>query len=334
MNAVPRERMIGTPPMRELNVANHLLGNRAALDAAWDRDGYWFFREVLGKGAIDRLRAIFLRVLDELGVIDPSHTDAAVYNGASLENFPIVMGGNPAIDPLLALHPMKQFVAEPPIRSFFSQLFGDEVFWVPNTEYHTLPPNPKHSGSRFNFVHADGANNKGLPLRICWIPLANIDEATGGLALAEGLHKPRMNDFPRPPAGIGQDVVPADAWRRAEFRPGDLVVFSLETPHSGLANRSDRYFRLSMDIRGMRKSDNIPVVGKVVALDQNAVTVADDTGKQHVFRLNEDSFCRIARGRLSGMPLTLEEIPRLVKVGDPVYVASNRGTVTFMRPQH
>jgi ectoine hydroxylase-related dioxygenase (phytanoyl-CoA dioxygenase family) len=334
MNAVPQPRLIGTPAIREFNVSNHLLGDRAALDAAWDRDGYWFFRDVLDKNAIAHVRAIYLRVLDKLGVIDPSHTDAAVYNGASLENFPIVMGGDPAIDPLLALHPIRQFVAEPAIEAFFTQLFGDEVFWVPNTEYHTLPPNPKHSGSRFNYVHCDGANNKGLPVRVCWIPLAPIDEATGGLALAEGLHKPRMNDFPRPPEGIGQNVVPPDAWRRAEFEPGDLVVFSLETPHSGLANRSDRYFRLSMDIRGMRRSDNIPTIGTVVAIDANAVTVADDNGKRHTFRLNEDTFCRIARGRLSGMPVPLAEIPKLVKVGDPVYVASNRGTAVFMRPQH
>ena len=334
MNAVLKARLIGTPPIREFNVSNHLLGNRAGLDAAWDRDGYWFFRDVLDRGAIARLRAVYLQVLDKLGVIDPSQTDAAVYNGASLENFPIVMGGDPAIDPLLKLHPMRQFVAEPAIKAFFAQLFGDEVFWVPNTEYHALSPNPNHSGSRFNYVHADGANNKSLPLRICWIPLASIDEATGGLALAEGLHKPRMNDFPRPPAGIGQDVVPADAWRRAEYGPGDLVVFSLETPHSGLANRSNRYFRLSMDIRGMRKSDNIPTIGTVVAIDENAVTVAEDNGTRHTFRLNDDTFCRVARGRLSGMPLELAEIPRLVKVGDPVYVASNRGTATFMRPQH
>jgi len=126
----------------------------------------------------------------------------------------------------------------------------------------------------------------------------------------------------------------ADAWRRAEYGPGDLVVFSLETPHSGLANRSNRYFRLSMDIRGMRKSDNIPTIGTVVAIDENAVTVAEDNGTRHTFRLNDDTFCRVARGRLSGMPLELAEIPRLVKVGDPVYVASNRGTATFMRPQH
>ena len=219
---------------------------------------------------------------------------------------------------------------------FFTQLFGDEPFWVPNTEYHALPPNSGRSGSRFNYVHADGANNKGLPLRICWIPLAPIDEATGGLALAEGLHGPRLNDFPRPPAGIEQSDVPAVAWRRAEFRPGDLLMFSLETPHTGLANLSDRFFRLSMDIRGMKKSDNVPMIGTVVAIDENAITIADphNGGQQTFRRLNEDTFCRIFRARLSGMPLQLAEISPLGELGDPVYVALNRGTATFIRPQH
>ncbi|MGA8705927.1 MAG: phytanoyl-CoA dioxygenase family protein [Steroidobacteraceae bacterium] len=334
MNAILEPGFIGTPPMREFNLSNHLLGNPAALEAAWDRDGYWFFRDVLDKDAVARLRGVYLQVLGDLGVIDTRRTDAAVYNGASLENFPIAMGGDPAIDPLMAKHPMKQFVSEPSIHAFFTQLFGDEPFWVPNTEYHALPPNSGRSGSRFNYVHADGANNKGLPLRICWIPLAPIDEATGGLALAEGLHGPRLNDFPRPPAGIEQSDVPAVAWRRAEFRPGDLLMFSLETPHTGLANLSDRFFRLSMDIRGMKKSDNVPMIGTVVAIDENAITIADDNGGQQTFRLNEDTFCRIFRARLSGMPLQLAEIPRLVKLGDPVYVASNRGTATFIRPQH
>jgi hypothetical protein len=323
-----------SPPMRELNVSNHLLGDRAALDAAWDRDGYWFFRGVLDKGAVDRLRATYLRVLSELGVIDDTRDDAAVYNGAPLDDYPIKNDGSGLkTDPLLALYPRNEFIKEPAIHAFFTQLFGDEPFWVPNTEYHAVPPNRNHAGSRFNFIHCDGPNNKGLPLKICWLPLATIDEATGGLTIAEGMHKPRMNDFPRPPQGIAYGAIPADAWRRTVYQPGDLVVFSMETPHSGLANRSDKQFRLSMDMRGMRKSDNIPTVGKVKAVDACAITVTTDDGLDKTFRIDEDTFCRITRGRLTGMPLALEEIPQLVKVGDPVYVAADHGTAMFIRPQ-
>ena len=88
MNAMLEPGFIGTPPMREFNLSNHLLDNHAALEAAWDRDGYWFFRDVLDKDAVARLRAVYLKVLGDLGVIDTGRTDAAVYNGASLETFP------------------------------------------------------------------------------------------------------------------------------------------------------------------------------------------------------------------------------------------------------
>jgi hypothetical protein len=334
MAAIVRSAFSGTPEMREFNVSNDLLGDNAALDAAWDRDGYWFFRDVLDKDAVARLRAVYLNVLHNLGVIESGHNEVAVYNGASLKNYPITMGGDPSIDPLLALHPRDQFVTDPKIKAFFEGVFGDEVFWVPNTEYHAVPPSRATPVSRFNFVHADGPSNKGLPLKVCWIPLAPIDEAIGGLALTEGLHKPRMNDFPRLSSGINATEVPVDAWRRFRYQPGDVVIFSLESPHSGLANLSDRYFRLSMDIRGMRKSDGVPVVGSVTAIDRCAITVRDESGAQHTFRIDEDTFCRIYRGKLSGMPLKLDEIPQLLVIGAQVYIASNRGTATFIRPQH
>ena len=345
MPGVIESKFANTPSMQELNVSNGLLGNRQALDAAWERDGYWFFRDVLNKDAIARARAEFISVLEDLGVVEPGCTDAAVYNGAPLDDYPIRMGGDPTKDPLLARYPREILTEDPQIKAFFEELFGDEVFWVPNSEFHAVPPDQEgfrylkdgkdeKQSSRFNYVHADGPNNKGLPLRVCWIPLAPIDEETGGLAITEGLHKPRMNDFPRLASGIKESDVPADAWRRAEFQPGDLLVFALETPHSGLANQSDRFFRLSMDIRGMKKSENIPVVGTIAAIDQNAIAIDDNDGGRHVFRIDEDTFFRVSREGKSGMPLELAEIPQLAKAGDKVFAAFDHGTATFVRPQH
>lgn len=334
MNRMIHSQFDDTPPMREFNVSNHLLGDRAALDAAWDRDGYWFFRDVLDRDALARLRGRYMKVLRDLGVVDPAIENAAVYNGASLDGYSIMAGAAPGDDPLLAEYPADEFTADPAIKQFFTELFGEEPFWIPNTEFHALPPQTGREHTRFNYVHTDGSNNKGLPLRICWIPVADIDEATGGLALAEGLHKPRMDDFPRPPEGIGDDVVPEHAWRRAEYRPGDVLIFSLDAPHSGLANRSEKYFRLSMDIRCMPKSGNIPAVGHVAAINECAITLTKDDGEEETFRINEDTFARIYRQRLSGMPLKLDEIPQKIKVGDPVFVASDRGNAIFIRPRH
>ncbi len=323
-----------TPAMPELNTANHLLGDKAALDAAWERDGYWFFRDVLDKDAIATVRAEFIDVLNDLGVVEPGRTDVAIYNGAPLDDYPIRMGGDPKIDPLLARHPRNSFVENPKIKAFFESLLGDEVVWVPNSEFHAVPPSGSDQPSRFNYVHHDGGANKGLALRVCWIPIAPIDEATGGLALTEGLHKPRMGDFPRLRKGIDLADVPPESWRRAEYQPGDLLMFSLETPHSGLANRSDRYFRLSMDIRCTRKSDGVPVVGTLAAVDRCAIAVDAEDGQRHVFRIDEDTYYRVHRPRLTGMPLTLDKIPTIAKVGDRIYVAHDHGTAMFVRDAH
>jgi hypothetical protein len=76
-----------TPALGELTVANAFLGDRRALDEAWERDGYWYFRDVLDQEALTRLRTVYLDLLKSLGVIDRNATEA-VYNGASLANYP------------------------------------------------------------------------------------------------------------------------------------------------------------------------------------------------------------------------------------------------------
>lgn len=338
MATIDRKRITSpfadTPAMTEFNTSNHLLGDQAALDAAWERDGYWFFRGVLDQEAIAGVRSVFMEVLNGLGVIEPGRSDVAIYNGAPLDTYPIRMGGDPAIDPLLARYPMRSFVTHPKIKAFFADLLGDEVVWVPNSEFHAVPPSGTGQASRFNAIHTDGVYNKGLKLRICWMPIAPIDEATGGLAVAEGLHRPRMGDFPRPRQGISLADVPADSWRRAEYQPGDLLMLSLETPHSGLANRSDRFFRLSMDIRCTRKSDGVPVLGTLAEVDRCAIAIDGDDGFRHVFRIDEDTYFRIHRGSQSGIPLLLDEIPVLAPIGQRVYVVHDHGTAIFVRPQH
>jgi len=335
MRATIESKFPNTPPMREFNVSNDLLGDRAALEAAWERDGYWFFRDVLEREAIHRLRAVYLRHLKEAGVVDPASSEAAIYNGASLESYGIGVNHtspeNVANDPLFQEHPGKQFVADPAIHKFFRVLIGDEPFWVPLTEYHAVPPKKDHSGSRFNYIHQDSSNNQGIPFKICWIPLAPIDEATGGLAVVEGFHRPQPEDFERPGgAPIPESVVPAEAWRRTDYRPGDILIFDMDLPHSGLANYSDHFFRLSLDIRFVPASGNVPTVGKVSAVDDGSVTVTDEAGESRRFVLDADTWCR----NYDSLKIPLEKIPAFLAVGSPVVVASEAGRAKVIRPQH
>ena len=168
-------------PMRELNDSTHLVGDRAALDAVWERDGYWFFRGVLDLDAVHRLRDVFLGFLLEYGLVRPGDSQAR-YTGASLEDFPL------RLDPLSQRKVWRGFVREPAIDAFFRRLLQDEPFWVPTVEYRATPPEPQPSPvdapERIVFLHQDGFYNKGVPFRICWIPLSEIDEQVGGLFLA------------------------------------------------------------------------------------------------------------------------------------------------------
>lgn len=317
-----------TPPMGELKTHNHLLGDRPALDTAWERDGYWFFRGVLDAGAVGRLRQVYIDELERQGVIDPvgdAPTDKSVrYNGVSLAAYPFRM------EPIAARAPWRSFVAEPPIRAFFTRLFGEEPFWVPVVEYRATPPQQDPARSRFDGVHQDGPYSPGIPFRICWIPLAEIDSDVGGLALVEGLTE-RINRHPLADGSntaIPVDSLPADAWRRTTYQAGDVLLMNLWTPHSGLSNRSDR-FRLSMDHRVMGRSEGCPLVGQLLAIDATSVTLVAE-GREIILRLDADTYVRNDVGR----KLAGDAIGEFYKPGQEVIVAFDGNRATVVRPPH
>jgi len=313
-----------TPPTGELNVSNDLLCDRAALDAAWERDGYWFFRDVLDGGAVARLRGVYMELLAEYGVA-AADDPRARYNGASLERFPFRM------DPLSQRKAWKPFVKEPAIHDFFKRLLHDEPLWVPTVEYRATPPATDRSKTRLDYVHQDGFYNKSIPFRICWIPLAEIDADVGGLVLAEGLHRgPILHDASRPPLyPIPDGAVPADRWRRTTYQPGDLVMMDLNTPHSGVANYSDR-FRLSMDIRVMGAGENPPIVGRLTGVENAAVRIEGEDGRGGRFRIDRESYLRT----LDGKEVALVDVPARFKVGDEVILVAQQDRVATMRPTH
>ena len=314
---------IATPAMREFNVSNALLDDPAALAAAWDRDGYWFFRDVLDKGALGRMRSIITDYLGELGMVDPADPRAR-YTGADLSNFPH------RLDEIVERKAYRTLTEDPNVNAFFRRLFGVEPFWVPFTEYRATPPLQQLNRARFDFIHEDGVYNDGLPFLICWIPLAEIDDEVGGLALAEGLHEgPVLHEK------HGTEILPIEegaiapgAWRRTTYQPGDVLLMSLRTPHSGLANLSDR-FRLSMDTRIMPSGGNVPIVGELTAISAGALTVRDRHG-EHTLQLDDNSYCR----DLWGKKLPQAAVPEFYHAGHEVIIATAGGRVVMMRPQH
>lgn len=320
------------PQTRELKTHNHLLGDRAALDEAWEKDGYWFFRDVLDKDAVARLRKSWTDVLEAERVIDPigdAPTEKSViYNGGSLDTYPKRM------EPIQATRPWTKFVAETPINEFFTRLFQDEPFWVPVVEYRATPPQQDRTKSRIDAIHQDGPFSPGIPFRICWIPLAEIDADTGGLMLAEGMAAERQSYHPTLENGsvgvIPLDAVPGDRWRRTTYQAGDVLLMNLWTPHTGLTNHSNR-FRLSMDHRVMARGDKCPLVGTIVEISENHVTVRDrETADVRTLSIDTDTYVRNDWGqKLNG-----SEITDFHAVGNEVIIAFDDSRASVVRPPH
>jgi ectoine hydroxylase-related dioxygenase (phytanoyl-CoA dioxygenase family) len=306
--------------MRQLKVSNNIIGDRAALQEAMDRDGYWFFHDVLDKDAVRQLRESYMDVLRELGLIDKD-ADVPKWNGAPLDDFVERM------KLLTARAPWRDFRAQPAINEFFVNLLGHEPLWLPLIVYRVSPPRADDGTSRFKLVHQDGYFNKGVNFTICWMPLDDIDEEVGGMTIAEGVHKRGyLHNSDAPPMFlIPDDAIPEDAWVRADYKLGDLLIIDERTPHTGLRNHSDR-FRMSMDFRLMPNDGPIPFIGTVKEISRDLITIETESGETVNMKVNDQTFCRGKPGNaLYHEWCPRDELTTYVHPGEHVIVTSREG---------
>ena len=318
------------PQVREPKVHNHLIGDLAALDAAMDRDGYWFFRDVLDKGAVARLRRLYIEELEKLGVIDPvgdAPTERSVpYNGrGNLAAMPIHM------EPLAGRKAWQRFVVEEPIHDFLVSVLGEKPFWKPVTEYRATAPDPTRSPNRITGWHQDGPPTPGVDFLTMWVPVAEIDWDVGGILFAEGqtenINRMRVDETGTNKA-IPPETLPDGCWCHTTYRPGDVLFMNRWTPHSGMTNISDR-FRLSFDHRVMRRGARRPIIGKVVSITPDEIEVKDASGITAV-RIEPSTYARTTlHQRIHGQEIVDEFQP-----GSRVIVGHCGGVATVVRPTH
>ena len=319
-----------------LNVSNHLLGDRAALEQAWARDGYWYFKGVLDREVIARMRAVWLDYLQRLGLVDPGVSENR-YNGSTAlqEKY-----SGPAA---AALSQITEFNARnlhtlltenPRINATLKQILGDDPFWLPIAEYRANPPGSDPTQSRLIFPHQDGFYSRGMPMKICWIPIDHVDEEVGGCVWVGGAHRgPILHDLNNPPLFmIPPERVPTEGWQRADYAPGDIVIFDLNTPHSGLTNISKDRFRMTMDIRVTEASGPTPTIGSLVSLSEVRVTVRNEkTGADETFTVNADTYVRSTDGKKREG----SDIPNTFAPGDQIIVNAPDGkNATLVRSTH
>jgi ectoine hydroxylase-related dioxygenase (phytanoyl-CoA dioxygenase family) len=254
--------------MKELESSEHLLADRDALAGEFAEQGYLFLRGVIDTDAVESVRVGLVEYLVEEGcAVDgaaiPSSTGRATAG----------LGAHPP-----ALHRRRLWealAAHPSVQAVAAALLGPLPLSIPIAQYQFKSPVPL--GTPWENCHQDHFYNPGLHFRTFWIPLVRIDEALGGLALATGCHtRGILHDRTRPDVLLDHTRLPADAWRRADYEPGDVVVFHGLTPHLGLPNIDRERLRLSVDIRFQAADLPAPVVGRVAAAAGNNIVVAGD----------------------------------------------------------
>ena len=308
--------------MKPLRTANHTVGDPERTSEMIAEDGYLYFKDVLDHGAIARLKQKYIGVLVEMGFVDAGAAEP-IWNGKDLTNFPV------KIEPLHDAKVWESFVAEPPVHDFFEKLLGAEPFWLPIVEYRITPPGETLPEDPFFGRHQDGFYNMGMECYTCWIPLMEIDEVIGGLAVVPGLHTGDFyHDRESPPQyRIPPDALPPDNWHRSLYRAGDLVMFDKMTPHSGLPNTSDR-FRLSMDVRVAPITGDLPVLGEVLAFSGDAITIREKSGREVMLAIDEDTYCRWTAGKR----ISVEELQSLIPVGASILASAADGKAISLRP--
>lgn len=268
-----------------------LLENPERLQQRWNDDGVLYFRGVVDPEAIAAVRENYLARLKEVGVVDENAIDP-IWNGINKIDGKAVRKIDDEVWQALVTHPSFDRV----IRTFL----GETPAWVPIVVHRASPPlGETKIADIYHARHQDGVFNLGVEFITCWVPLMDIDDTVGGLAVVPGSHKRSFYDYGDNLPGRAEPIPAgkiADAlWRRPDYRVGDILMFHGMTAHAGLPNSSDR-FRLSIDVRYVPGSDPKPIVGTVNHFDGSIVDMTTESGEGLRVGVDDSTMVRGPKG--------------------------------------
>lgn len=234
-----------------MQASNDLLDDPEGLRARLDADGYLYLRQVLDHDAVHRVRRDVLDALAGLGWVEPGvpRTGRCIIPPLHEADEEFIAGYQ-EIQRLQSFH---ELAHHPSLVEVVRKAKGDTAFPHPlkiarvafpdNFEISTPP-------------HQDYPNNQGSPdLLATWIPLSDMGEELGGLAVLRGSHKwGQLELAGHMGAGSRCAVVPLEVqeacrWVTTEFSVGDVLLFPALTVHAALHNTSEFFVRLSVDFR-------------------------------------------------------------------------------------
>jgi uncharacterized protein YdhG (YjbR/CyaY superfamily) len=246
-----------------------LLGQGDRLRERMAEDGYLYLPEVLDPEAVEKARISVLLKLQAEGALDPNYPlEAGIIAPDVHFSFrPDLANGNPVIQDLLYTGKIMQVMAE---------FLGGPVLHYDFTWLRAKAPGPNTATTPHCDIVFMSRGTKQL--YTVWTPLSDVSYKLGGLLVLENSHrKPEhlgeywefdvdtycVNDqndeaherwawgkgggsFSKDAIGVRQEL--GGRWLSAEYKAGDILIFSMFTLHASLDNRTNQV-RLSTDSR-------------------------------------------------------------------------------------
>ena len=256
----------------------------ATLQSRFADRGYLFFRHLIDRQRIERVRDGAIAALKAHGFVNEDATAESTWSGKWPESNELSPDGAVTAD-IVKLGLLEELARTPELMELLGRVFGGEVFcWLDNKTRIRMMLSGKRSmqvadGPKFSFTtpgHQDYYFFRPVEFCTVWIPLMDIEESVGGLTIGkgskqEGLHEVwwKGNDY----LGVAESPEQARAWRadggvavagtvkngnegrewlRSDFEMGDALIFHPLMMHAGIANDSDEV-RISADFRYQRQ---------------------------------------------------------------------------------
>lgn len=275
----------------EMQISNDLLDRPEELRARLAEDGYLYFRQVLDREQIRLLRREMLLATQRLGWTEPS--DVPISARCTIE--PLREEDEEFIEGYQEIQRIQRFhelAHDPALLAILRAALGDTAFPHPLKIARLAFPDHYEASTP---PHQDYPNNQGTEhLTAAWIPVSDMVEGMGGLAVLRGSHKWGL----LPLAGhigagnrcavVPDDMAEACRWVTTDFAMGDVLLFPSLTVHAALHNASEFDVRLSVDFRYQLEGEALtpitlePHFGQI-SWDQ-VYEGWDDTGHQYYWK--------------------------------------------------
>ena len=241
------------------------LGDAGRLSSILQEDGYLFLRRLVDPQQITTVKQDIMQILREHQVIEDDGAADPMWSGGPHPTESEYMA---FYDRIARLDSFVHLAESPAVVALMEGLFGGPVqVWIQRL-IRVLYPDPDAPAPIGLGAHQDGNFRFGYQsqsFNACWLPLMEIDQQIGGLAIAPGSHRRGELDHgggsvASSAKGVKEKKVfgldpESLSWVTSDFQPGDAVIFTSLTVHRGILNRSDR-IRLSCDFRYQRVDDS------------------------------------------------------------------------------